>query len=134
MSYIQQNLTKDEVIVSEMKAHRTAYVSFFIYGILGIVCLPITIFFIILGLNLYFTEYSITNKRIVCKTGYFSTVTEEAQLKQIESMTIRIGVFERIFGVGSVVINLTGGKSLILQSIENPELAKKNIIDLIDGF
>ncbi|MEG9362210.1 PH domain-containing protein [Vibrio cholerae] len=132
-TYIEKNLSNGEVVCNQVKTHWSGYVLPLIITVLGLTFPIVTLFGIYLILSLYTTQHAITNKRVVSKKGIISISTSEAQMKQIESVNIEIGVLDRILGGGCVVITMTGGKVLKLKNIDNPVKVKQNITELLEA-
>ena len=72
-----------------------------------------------LGMPLSFTRYSMSDDRIFLETGCFNLTQEEILLYRVRDITLKRSFGQRIFGVGTVV----------LQSSDktNPVLELKNI-------
>ncbi|ENM5839479.1 PH domain-containing protein [Vibrio mimicus] len=132
-TYIEKNLSNGEVIVKQVKTHWSGYILPLIITVLGLTFPLVTLFGIYLILSLYSTEHAISTKRVVSKKGIISIKTCEAQLKQIESVNIEIGVLDRLMGGGSVVITMTGGKLLKLKNIDSPVKVKQDIMELLEA-
>lgn len=73
----------------------------------------------ILGMPISFTRYSVTEDRLFIKRGFFTTVQDEILLYRIRDLTFRQTLGQKIFGVGSVIIQSTDKT--------NPECELKNI-------
>ena len=66
------------------------------------------------------TELSLTQKRIIIKTGLFSRQLTEIKLNAMESVSIRQSILGRIFNYGSVKIVGMGHGQTILRNISAP--------------
>ncbi|EOX4252476.1 PH domain-containing protein [Vibrio cholerae] len=132
-TYIEKNLSVGENVRRQVKTHWSGYVLPLLITLFGLTFPLVTLFGIYLILSLYTTEHAISNKRVVSKKGIISISTSEAQMKQIESVNIEIGVLDRILGGGCVVITMTGGKVLKLKNIDNPAKVKQNIMELLEA-
>ena len=74
----------------------------------------------------YTDEFTITNKRVVIKTGLISRKTVELNLTKIESVNVDQTVMGRIFGFGSISIIGIGGTHEVFVNIRKPlEFRKK---------
>ena len=73
----------------------------------------------ILGMPISFTKYYLSEDRLFVQTGLLSMKIEETLLYRVTDISARVGLFQRIFGVGSVTVVSTD-KSI-------PELTLKNI-------
>jgi uncharacterized membrane protein YdbT with pleckstrin-like domain len=63
------------------------------------------------------TEYAVTNKRIIKKTGLISRKTKEIYLSHVESISIDQGILGRILNFGTIVIIGTGGTRNYMKSL-----------------
>jgi len=92
------------------------------------------LFMLVMGLCAYLgmisTEYGITNKRVIGKTGFIFRKNIDIRLAKIESVVLDQGIFGRIFGFGSIVFNGTGSGKSVFLNIDSP-LQAKNIINQI---
>lgn len=66
------------------------------------------------------SEYVITNRRIILKTGIISRHTFEMRLQKIESISFSQGILERMLNYGTIVITGTGDTSQAFKDISNP--------------
>lgn len=72
-----------------------------------------------LGMPISFTKYSLSEDRIFLETGLFTTNLDEILLYRIRDISLRITLWQRIFGVGTV--------KLVSSDKSTPELELKNI-------
>jgi uncharacterized membrane protein YdbT with pleckstrin-like domain len=127
MSYIKENLSKNENIVS--------FVALSKYGLI-MPCLWLVIFFpvgIYQILVFATTKQGITSKKVIKKTGVIGVTTDEIRNVKIESVEIKQGISGRIFNYGTVIISGTGGSKLSLNFVNNPKKVKQTIDNLIDN-
>lgn len=66
------------------------------------------------------TEMSLTNKRVIVKTGLASRRTIELLLSRIESIAVEEPAMGRMLGYGTVVIRGTGGTPEVFEKIAHP--------------
>jgi uncharacterized membrane protein YdbT with pleckstrin-like domain len=66
------------------------------------------------------TEMSVTNKRVVIKTGVGARVTYEMLLAKVESIGVEESVWGRLLGYGTVVVRGTGGTPEPFRQIGHP--------------
>lgn len=71
----------------------------------GIISLLILIVFLLDRKN---RVYTITNKRLKAKSGIFSRIVSEVFIKDIRSVNLRQGMFERMFNVGTINVGSAG--------------------------
>ena len=111
-NYINNNLIKDEYLIYETKYHWILYFNHLIPSIITLGIYPYLIS--------KFSEFGITNKRLIIKTGIFSRKTLELNLSKIESVNVNQSILGRILGYGSLGVIGTGGTSENFLSIKNP--------------
>ena len=58
----------------------------------------------ILGMPLSFTRYEITADRLIKRSGFFKTVTEELLIYRIMDIRLVRGFGQKLFGVGTVTL------------------------------
>lgn len=66
------------------------------------------------------TEIAITSDRLVYKKGLIARHVGELNIDRIEGVSVRQGVFGRIFGYGRVIVRGMGVGEVMLPSIEEP--------------
>ncbi len=82
------------------------------------------------GLPLSFTTYTLTEKKINIKKGLLKTVEDDTLMYKIQDVTLVRGLFERIFGLGTVICyssDVTDSK-LMLTHIRNSSEVKEFIL------
>ena len=137
MDYLHKTLLNSEQIVYSSRPHWIVYVpssfmlliaiALYIYGpylaVLNISLFAFTLYeilAIIVGaygafqflksyIMHHFSEYGITNKRVLMKTGWFERNSLELFLDKIEAVHIDQTIMGRLLGYGTVVIIGTGG-------------------------
>lgn len=72
----------------------------------------------ILGMPITFTKYAINEDRIFLEKGLFTMTVDEILLYRVRDISLKITLGQRIFGVGSIVINSTD-KTLPCLEIKN---------------
>ena len=127
MGYIKKNLQKDEEIVMEVKLSSLIWVEVF-FCFLLVIFIPLGIKMIIQILTL---DQSITNKRVIEKSGWIKRNIEEMRLSKIETVEYSQSILGRIFGYGNVRVSGTLTK-LNLRFVDNPKEIKNKIDSLLD--
>jgi uncharacterized membrane protein YdbT with pleckstrin-like domain len=140
MSYVDSNLLPEEQVVYREKLHWIIYVPGVIIFALIIVASvligewiqsaapKIVLFAIIIGIPFLIapwirsasTEFAVTNKRVIIKTGWISRKTLEMNLGKIENIGVEQGIFGRIFCYGTIIVIGTGGTREPFQKIADP--------------
>lgn len=131
-SYIDQSLVKNEVVLHRFKHHWSAWIGVWVCLVLGFLLILPWIYSIAKTLELKGMERAVTNRRIVQKRGVISRRTDEMKLTSIETVEIQQGVFERIFGAGTVKVTGRGISDVILKNIDDPMTVKKQLEEAED--
>jgi uncharacterized membrane protein YdbT with pleckstrin-like domain len=108
--YVNSTLVNGESVVFETKYH---WITFLTLG--GILTL-----FIAPAIQRSSSEFAITNKRVIIKSGIISRKTLEMNVSKIESVDVVQGIFGRLLGYGNIVIKGTGGTMERFDCIANP--------------
>ena len=146
-NYTNQTLAKGEKVLENVGPSRWMFYTAILNGTAGVgfILAPILsasmysvafavvglwfIFISVCGAIIYYTtEFALTNKKVLAKSGLISRSTDELQLKKIEGCDVRQGILERMLGYGSVVLSGTGTQKVVFAGIDNP-LEVKKLID-----
>lgn len=87
-----------------------------------------------LGLPMSFTIYSFSKNKFYFKKGLFTTHSEEILLYRILDLQYKQTLWQRIFGVGTVILT-TADKTtpvLELKSIKTPDRVRKALSNLVE--
>ena len=96
-----------------------------------LVLFPI-LFGIFVFLEFYSTEFLVTNKRIISKSGIIRKNLTEIFLDKIESVKVDQGLVGRILGYGTIIISGTGGTKEEYKWVSQPMMFRKKILEAID--
>jgi uncharacterized membrane protein YdbT with pleckstrin-like domain len=92
---------------------------------------------ILLGLQaliiMFTTEFGVTNRRVIAKTGFIRRHTLEMLLPKIESVAVRQNILGRILDFGTVTVTGTGGTKESFRAIVEPIAVRKKINQIIEG-
>ncbi len=110
--YIDNNLIKDEYLIYETNYHWILYFNHLISSLITLGVYPYLVS--------KFSEFGITNKRLIIKTGILSRRTLELNLSKIESVNVNQSLLGRMLGYGSIGVIGTGGTKEYFVSIKNP--------------
>ena len=83
----------------------------------------------ILGMPLTFTRYRMSEDRLFLSTGFFTIRDDEILLYRVRDIGLKMTLWQRIFGVGTVTI-LSSDKTLptlVLKNIKQPRMIKEKI-------
>ena len=87
-----------------------------------------------LGLPISFTIYSFSNNKFYLKKGIFNISSEEILLYRVLDLTFKQTLWQKIFGVGSVILT-TADKStpvLEIKNIKTPDRVRKALSTLVE--
>jgi uncharacterized membrane protein YdbT with pleckstrin-like domain len=145
MSYVENNLMNGEEIVYRGVMHWISYgwpVFWIAIGLLSLIggagapgfylLLIGVIFGALAFLNVKNSEFVITNKRVIMKTGIVRRHSLETLLTKIEGIGVGEGIFGRIFGYGTIIVNGTGGSKEGFIRVSNPLEFRKELQQILD--
>ena len=139
MKYLNKTLSSNETVVSNPKVSKWCLFNPYLLLILGILFSPITaglslltvIFPIMAHFYRWTTEYGVTNKKVMFKTGWIRRKTDELYTKKIEGVDVVQGIQGRIFGYGDLVFSRTGSQTVVFKMVPNPLEVKKAVQETI---
>jgi uncharacterized membrane protein YdbT with pleckstrin-like domain len=158
MSYIDNHLMDGEQVVYRTKLHWIIFwgaivflilafvaVIFFmmgrfdnnqnykyIGGILSILFLAIALAWGIHSTVPYTTsEFGLTNKRVMIKTGFIKRESLEILLAKVEAMHVRQGIWGRILNYGTIDIRGTGGTTDTFDGIRAPLEFRMRVLEQV---
>ena len=114
-SYIEANLIRGEAVVYQAKPHWVLFASWRSLFTLGL-----------LPLAEYVTsDFAVTNKRVIMKTGWISRQVLELNLHKIESVNVDQSLLGRLLGYGTITVIGTGGTRERFDRIAHPLAFRK---------
>ena len=119
-SYVNKHLIKDESVAFETKLH---WITFF--TLRSLFTLSLAFWF-----DRWLSEFVITDRRIIIKTGFIARNTFEMNLSKIESVNVDQSVMGRIFNFGSMTIIGSGGTKETFHRISKPLKFRKAFQEL----
>ena len=83
----------------------------------------------ILGMPITFTRYSMSEDRLFLETGLLNTRQEEVLLYRVRDISLKITLGQRIFGVGSVLVQSSDKTMPVLElkNIRRPREVKETL-------
>jgi uncharacterized membrane protein YdbT with pleckstrin-like domain len=109
-SYISRNLIADEHLLFQTQLHWITLMS--LRGLLTLFLVPL--------FARWTSEFCVTNKRVVIKTGWIARDTLEMNLQKIESVRVDQTILGRMLGYGDITIIGTGGTHECFRAIADP--------------
>jgi uncharacterized membrane protein YdbT with pleckstrin-like domain len=150
MGYIESNLVKGETVEMKAKVHW----AFFLWPVFLLVLLWVMIGAVFKGssvlpmfnFGLFFlslivviqllaiflsTEFGLTNRRIIAKTGLIRRHSLELMLSKVESINVNQGLLGRIFNYGTITVVGSGGTRQSFPAIERPMELRKMVNQIV---
>lgn len=148
MSYIDKTLLPDEKVIYRSHPHwivvfrslmgLVLIAGFFMIGIRHTV-LIISLFSLLAlaafvsGLIVYYSsEFGITNKRVIMKSGFISRYAFENSLDRIEGVEISQSIMGRIFDYGSIRIRGVSGTNELFSAVRYPFRFRYKVLEEIE--
>ena len=121
MGYIEKHLNEGEYIVRKGRFHwlwhARAWAALLLFGwlIIGLV------YFIYEMIRMATTEFAVTNRAIIKKTGFIAAHVDQLSLGAIEGANLDQGILGRIFGFGDLDIEGRGEGEVDFPTMDAPE-------------
>jgi len=149
MSYIDNNLMPGERVLHRTKTHPLIYLIwvgwFIVISMLATAMLVslgelrsvpacigiLAVFFGIGTVGNYITycssEYGITDRRVIAKTGVLNVRSFEILLTKVEGIGVEQTLFGKVFGYGNIMVTGTGGAKEPFKYIQAPFEFRKRV-------
>lgn len=164
MKYIESNLLENEKLVYEIGPHWIVFTSgcamialgivlwlflplvtsvakmniiagFTIHNIAFLVCFCVGMYWLVSAYIYYMTsEYGITNKRVLIKTGWIERESLELMLDKVEGVLVDQTIMGRVFNFGMITVIGTGGTRDSFPFIPDPLQFRKEVQQQIEIF
>ena len=129
-AFINSILIKDETVLHETKLHWSIYIRAGLWSILFLilyawlqqiaVSIAVPLVWLRYWLLCRFSEFAVTNKRVLVKTGVISRHVNDMSLGKVESCHVTQGIIDRIFGCGTLHFRGSGSTTKPLHNIDRP--------------
>jgi len=145
VSYIESSLLDEEELVHQANLHWIIFLGpiFFIVASLLIMLISIYVGFVFFVggliwtlsrlLDYKFTEFGVTDRRILAKTGILQRRSLELKLSKVESISVQQSLLGRILNFGTIVVIGTGGTRQPFPQIDAPLLLRDTIQQLTEA-
>ncbi len=149
MKYIERTLLAGEKISYRAKIHWWTFVAPSITLLIGLCMIPAkSLFIVVLGYILLLvgaygiinrgieracSDFVVTNKRVIFKTGLIRRNIVDLQLSKAEAIAFKESLLGRVLNFGSLIVT-TGGASNIYPWIHDPLSFRKAISEEIDRY
>lgn len=89
---------------------------------------------LLFGLPFTFTKYTLTNRKILINSGFFTSKEDEILLYRVLDMTLSRTLIQKLFGLGSVTVEAQDKfqPTLVVKNIRNSQQFKDNLSYLVE--
>lgn len=86
------------------------------------------------GLPISFTKYTLTEEKLLVDAGFLSKSQEEIRLYRITDFSVRQRLFQRMFGVGDILITSSDNlqHNFVIRDIKKPYEIKEMLSDRVE--
>ena len=146
MSYLDDNLLDGERIIYRAHLHWTIFGTAILVVVIGIALAVVIRMFdptywylgaLLAGIGLLLaigplvryvgSEFAVTNKRVLSKTGFIQRESDETLLSKVEAISVDQGILGRMLGFGTVIITGSGGTEDAFPRIAEPLELRRQI-------
>ena len=130
--YVDGTLIAGETVAYETSYHWVIFVPGLVFTACGVVTFGLSL---LLGIPLLIkawidqatSEFAITTRRVIIKTGWISRRTIEMSLSKVESVDVGQGILGRILGYGTIMVIGTGGTREPFTYIRDPAAFRRAV-------
>lgn len=133
-SYIDSNLMAQEKVLYRARTSLWSLMPMILLGLLLLIAVVGLFILIWAWIKYRTTEFAVTDRRVMAKTGLISRRTVEMFLDKVESLNVEQTVPGRLFDYGTVTIRGTGATSEAFDNISAPLVLRKHFMDAADAF
>lgn len=80
-------------------------------------------------LQVAYTQYAVTTRRIICRSGLVAVRMEEMLIDRCETVTLKQSPYERLFGAGDITC-MSAGASIWLDDVRNARAFRSTLLRL----
>ena len=133
-SYVDSNLMAQEKVLYRAHTSKWSLMPMILLGILLLVVVVGLFILIWAWIKYKTTEFAVTDRRVIAKTGLVSRRTVEMFLDKVESLNVEQTVTGRLFNYGTVTIRGTGATQEPFGEISAPLELRKHFMDAADAY
>ena len=149
-NYIKNTLDKGEKIIVSSEVSKWSYVgpigvgAFMFYlastlintgwGQISAILIILFGLYVIVSafINRWTTEYAVTSKKVLAKSGLISRNADELRISKVEGCDVLQGIQGRLFGYGTLVFSGMGTQKVKFEMVPDPLSIKKQVDRIID--
>ena len=133
-SYVDGNLLAQEKVLYRAHTSLWSLMPMMLLGVLLLVIIVGLFILIAAWIKYKTTEFAVTDRRVIAKTGLISRRTVEMFLDKVESLNVDQTIPGRMFDYGTVTIRGTGATSEPFGSISAPMELRKHFMQAADVY
>ena len=133
-SYVDSNLMPQEKVLHRAHTSVWSLMPMILLGILLLVLIVGLFILIAAWIRYATTEFAVTDRRIIAKSGLISRRTVEMFLDKVESLNVDQTVPGRMLDYGTVTIRGTGATSEPFGMISAPLVLRKHFMEAADAY
>ncbi|MDB5733743.1 MAG: putative Permease of the major facilitator superfamily [Alphaproteobacteria bacterium] len=131
--YVDSNLLPNEQVVYRTQLHSIIYLSpalivlagivlsFHVGPMGGLAVLGVGLLALLAAwIRQWSSEFAVTNRRVIIKTGWISRRTIELNMSKVESVEVAQDIVARLLGYGTIMVIGTGGTREPFSLINDP--------------
>lgn len=80
------------------------------------------------------TEFAVTNRRIIAKSGFIRRDSLDLRLVKVESVEVNQNILGRLLSIGTITITGTGGTRQSFRGIVDPIKTKRKINQIVEHY
>lgn len=120
MRYIDESLAPGETIIARGKWPTIFWIgAWAALLLLGIILVGIFIF-AGMAIKMMTTDFAVTNRRVILKTGWLNRRTNELSVDSVEGVSLDQSLWARLFGFGRVIVTGTGEARIVFPPMARP--------------
>jgi uncharacterized membrane protein YdbT with pleckstrin-like domain len=127
MRYIDASLAPGETVIQRGEWPKIFWVgAWAALLLLGIILVGVFIF-IGMAIKMKTTDFAVTNRRVILKTGWLNRRTQELAVESVEGVSLDQSLIARIFGYGRVIVTGTGDATIVFPPMAHPVAFRRSI-------
>jgi uncharacterized membrane protein YdbT with pleckstrin-like domain len=133
-SYVDSTLLQGETVLYRARISLWSIAHLIFFGLLLLVVGVGLVFLIWAWIRYKTTEFAVTDKRVIAKTGLISRSTIELFLDKVEALHVEQSVPGRLLDFGTVSIRGTGATEEPIRNISAPLMLRKQFMQAADLY
>lgn len=134
-SYVDSTLLQGETVLYRARISLWSLAHLIALGVILLAAFGLGIVFLLWAYVRYkTTEFAVTDKRVIAKTGLISRSTVELFLDKVEALHVEQSVLGRILDFGTIAIRGTGTTEEPIRNISAPLVLRKQFMQAADLY